>query len=128
MRDALATLLVDEEDLAEDEITRALRPYVRLTRSGELVPEPRFDQISTEHRVLCVLLAVQALHMLGIRRTATVTPAQVVSLSAMPDGTVRPKLSALRKARVLTKRGSEYELPLSRVRHAVRVLESESYG
>ena len=118
----LEDLLVDEAAVARDEIAEALRPYVRLTRAGELLPEPAFDQLPAEHRVLCVLLALQASHMLGLRPDGAAAPAEVVQASGMPAGTVRPKLSALLKSRYVVRTDHKYSLPVHATRRAVRVL------
>jgi hypothetical protein len=123
MADKLSALIVDSESLARDEFARALGPYVRFTSSGGLLLEPAFDQLSSEHRVLCVLLALQAMRLLGLRDSDEVTPAQITEISGMPPGTVRPKLSALLKARWVVKgTGGLYSLPLHSARRAVALL------
>lgn len=122
MPDALDALVVNEADVARDEIAAALRPFLRFTRDGGLLLEPGFEALSTENQVLCLLLGLRALEMLGLRRTAQASPTELVELSGMAAGTVRPKLSALRKSRRIIRVGSSYELPVHLARRAIQTL------
>jgi hypothetical protein len=122
MADELRTLVVDEEALARDDLARGLQRYVRFTSGGKLLLEPAFDKLPTEHRVLCVLLALQAMRLLELRDSAEVTPAEVTEISGMPPGTVRPKLAALFKGRWVVKNGGRYSLPLHSARRAIDLL------
>lgn len=126
MADKLSALVVDSETLARDEFARALTPYVRFTSSGGLLPGPAFDRLSSEHRVLCVLLALQAMRLLGLRNSDEVTPAEIVEISGMPPGTVRPKLAALMKARWVGKRSGRYSLPVHSAQRAIDLLGGSS--
>jgi hypothetical protein len=118
----LDSLIIDDNDLARDELAVGLQPFVRLTRAGRLILEPDFNRLPSERQVLCVLLALQAAHMLGLRETAAAVPAEVIELSGMPPGTVRPKLSALLKARHVVKDGSAYCVPVHSIRRAAALL------
>lgn len=123
----LEDLVVDEREVASTELASALGPYVRFTASGGLLLEPGFKELHAEHQVLCVLLALQALRMLGYRDTDQASPAQIVELSGMAPGTVRPKLSGLLKARHVTKSaGGSYSLPLHEARRAISLLERKT--
>ena len=122
MHEKLEDLVVDETEVARDEIAAALAGYLRITRTGDLLPEPAFDELPAEHRVLCVLLALQAAHMLGLRSDGAATPTDVVAASGMPAGTVRPKLSALLKARYVVRVDHKYSLPVHATRRAAQVL------
>jgi hypothetical protein len=122
MADDLRALVVDEEGLAQGELARALRPYVRFTSGGKLLPEAAFDGLPAGHRVLCVLLAFQALRLLELRETDDATPAEISEISGMPPGTVRPKLSALLKGRWVAKNGTRYSLPIHSSRRTIDLL------
>lgn len=122
MIDKLDALVVDEMAVAREDVAGALARFVRFTRSGELLLEPEFDELNAEQRVLCVLLAVQAQRMLGLRDTDEVTPGEVVALSGMPEGTVRPKLSTLLKSRQVAKSAGRYSMPIHSARRAIAVL------
>lgn len=123
---SLETLIVDESAVARDQLASALAPYLRFTRAGELLLEPRFDDLAAELRVLCVLLALQALRLLDLRETDQATPAEIVSISGMPPGTVRPKLAGLLKKRLVAKDGARYSLPVHAARRAIELLTANS--
>jgi hypothetical protein len=76
-----------------------LEPYVRFAGRGELVLQPEFDRLSAEHKLVCVLLSVKAQQLLGMRDTDDVAPQEIVTLTGMAAGTVRPGLAALIRAR-----------------------------
>jgi hypothetical protein len=127
MSDLLSSLIVDEQTLTRDELARVLGPYVAFSSGGALVIEPAFDRLSAQHRVLCVVLALQALHALGLRKDVAAAPAEIVDLSGMPPGTVRPKLSILLRGRWITRaKDGRYCVPLSSLRRVCRVL-SEAF-
>ncbi|HEX7133467.1 MAG TPA: hypothetical protein VF228_12890, partial [Iamia sp.] len=66
--------------------------------------------------ILVVLLGLRAAHLLGLRSSWGATPTQLAHLAGMPTGTVRPKLSALSKERLVSKDGHEYLVPAAVVR------------
>lgn len=125
---ALKELVVNEADIAEEDLADALRPYLRFTSTGGLLPEAAFFELTTEQRVLCVLLAVQALRMLGMRDDDEVGPTDIVELSGMAAGSVRPKLSALRKARLATAKAGKYRIPVPAIRLAMARLGAPRRG
>jgi hypothetical protein len=124
--DSLHGLIVDESTVARDELAAALSPYVRFTGDGRLLLEPAFDELSADRKVVCVLLAFQALAILELRDDASATPAEIVELSGMPAGTVRPKLSALLKQRRVAKTADGYTLPLHAARRAADLLRTRT--
>jgi DNA-binding transcriptional ArsR family regulator len=124
MADALTALIVDDDALARDELAVAIAAHVRLTKGGALLLEPSFNDLPSDRQVLCVLLALKALKLLGFRESDSATPQEIVDLSGMAPGTVRPKLSALLKARLVTKQGHSYSLPVHSARRAIDLLGS----
>lgn len=118
MTDRLRALVVSEEDLTRDELASALEGRVRFTQEGDLILEDGFASLTTTQKVACVLLACRAGQILGLRESNGATPAQVVAMSGMAPGSVRPKLSQLSKERLLTKYGGAYVVPI----HAARRL------
>jgi hypothetical protein len=125
MTDPLQALVVDEQELAREELAQALAPFVQLTKEGSLWFQASFDSLSALDKVRCVLLAVKALHLLGLRETEQVTPSELCDLSGMAAGTVRPKLSALLRDRDAAKSGGKYVLPPHAIRRAVAILATE---
>lgn len=126
MNTKLEDLVVDERELASTQLAGTLAPYVRFTEAGGLLLEPAFHDLPADHKVLCILLSLQALRMLGYRDTDQATPAEIVDFSGMAPGTVRPKLSQLLKERQVAKTaGGSYSLPLHAARRAISLLERD---
>jgi hypothetical protein len=126
--DPLTSLVVDEAELAREELADVLRPYLRFTGSGSLVMEPEFDRITTAQQVCCVLLALRAAHLMGLRERPGATPREIVELSGMAPGSVRPKLSRLLRDRVLAKEGDDYLVPAQAMRRGAALVSGASSG
>lgn len=120
----LRRLVVTPDVIAEDEIADALERYVRLTPEGDVVFHEAFGQLKAREQVLCLLLALRAAEMLGLRGSCSLTPQEVSKASGMAGGTVRPKLSALVKARLVSKDEGKYCIPIHAVAVATRTLLS----
>lgn len=116
MADPLQALLVDETEIAREELASGLSPFVRLTSSGALVLEPSFEALGARQKVLCALLALKALHLLELREKPTAGPAEISSASGIPSGTVKPRLRELASDRLVIADGGRYEIP----NHALR--------
>jgi hypothetical protein len=122
--DPLSALLVDENDVARDELAAGLAPFVQLTKQGGLLPLAQFDALNSANKVLTLLLAIKAMKMLELRETERVGPAELIAISGMAPGTVRPKLSALSSKRLIAKDGHEYWITNLGARKALQVLVS----
>ena len=122
-RDPLEYLLADEDAFARETLASALAPLLKLSRSGDLFLEPAFSKLKARQQVLAVLLGLKAAEMLGIRESAATTPGEIVELSGMAPGTVRPKLSELLRERLIVRRKEGgYEVPVSAANQAVERL------
>jgi hypothetical protein len=120
--DPLAALLVNEDSIAREELAAGLAPYVQLTEQGGLWPLPPFESLASTNKVLCLLLAVKAMAMLGLRESERAAPGELVEISGMPAGTVRPKLSKLAEKRLVVKGNGEYWISSHGARKALDVL------
>jgi hypothetical protein len=114
--------LVDEDDVAREELAAGLAPFIQLTKQGGLLPRPAFEGLSAVDKVLTLLLSIKAMKMLGLRDSERVGPADLIALSGMPGGTVRPKLSALAGKRLIVKDDHEYWITTLGARKALEVL------
>lgn len=110
--DRLEALVVKGEDFVREELATVLDGRLRFTQDGGLLLDAGFGQLSAVQKVACLLLACQAAHLLGLRDSAGATPSELVDLSGMAPGTIRPKLSALARQRLVVKQGKEYLVPL----------------
>lgn len=118
----LDRLMVKEDALAEGHVAAALEQYVGLTSSGGIVLKGAFDDLKAREQVLCILLAMRAAQLLGLKGEAGLTPLEIVEVSGMAGGTVRPKLSELVKSRLVAKEGGRYEVPMHALLRATRPL------
>jgi hypothetical protein len=87
----LVPLVIDTADVAREELARVLEPYVRLTREGELVLQPAFEDLAARERLIAALLAVRAGELLGLRSAPGASPHEIERLTGMAEGTVRPR-------------------------------------
>lgn len=126
--DPLESLYVDEQAIAREGLAEVLSPYVGITKTGGLVLTEAAASLNASDRVLVVLLALWAAHLLGVRPKTGATPTELTALSGLPSGTVRPKLSALSKKRLIAKEGADYVIPLSSVRLAAATVSDASKG
>jgi hypothetical protein len=122
----LEDLLVDEAAFDRDALAEALLDYVRLGRSGELRPGPKWGGLSRLGRVLAVLLAGKAAWALGLRADENTGASEVTTLSGLPGGTVRPKLRILRE-RSLVEQSADgrYRVSSMAMSSALQTLRSE---
>jgi hypothetical protein len=124
--DPLAALLVNEDSIARKELAAGLAPYIQLTEQGGLWPLPPFENLASASKVLCLLLAVKAMAMLGLRENERAAPAELVEMSGMAAGTVRPKLSKLAEKRLVVKSNGEYWISTHGARKALETLGHEN--
>ncbi len=122
--DPLERLLVDAQQIARDDLADVLAPYIGLTKSGEVVLTEDAAALSAANRVIAVLLSLWAAHLLELRPTPGATPSDLVTLSGLPAGTVRPKLSELSRQRLVAKDGHQYVIPMATVRLAAAQLSA----
>jgi hypothetical protein len=124
--DPLTALIVDEADVAREDLASALGPLLRLTAKGSVVLEEGFDRLKAEQKVCAVLLGVRAAHLLELRAASDASPKEIAELSGMAGGTVRPKLMELVRRRVVRASKGRYEVPIPRLRAAVAFIKEGS--
>lgn len=124
--DPLQTLVLDDREFARDELASVLRPYVRFTPNGQLILEERFGDLNSLEKLCCVLLAYRAMHMVGLRDGAGVLAVEVEAETGLPGGTIRPKLSQLRKVRIAAQNGKHWLIPTYSVRRAAAMIRGDA--
>lgn len=126
--DPLAALLTDAEDYRE-ELADALSGLVTISReTGDLLFTNEYLNLDARSKVLVALLALNAAAMLDLRSSAAVAPSALVEITALPGGTVRPRLRELVAARLVMSRSGSYELPNAFVPQAIAELASATGG
>lgn len=122
-RDPLAELIVDEQEIAREELAQVLRPYVRFSRTGWPLFEKAFHQLTSLKRVCCVLLALRAMSLLDLRDRTGASNTDIAEITGMPQGTVNPKLSELKDQRLAVKEDGEWTIPTYALRRAMEMIE-----
>jgi len=123
MNTKLTDLIKKDEEIKGELLAEALFPYMNFTESGELLPSESFKKLSSKAKVLVVLLSGVALLQLGIRQTDRMAPKDVVEMSAIPAGTVRPALKELLEEKVVAIRNGEYQIPPRSFSDVKRLIE-----
>jgi len=96
--DPLERLILDATEADRATIAEVLGDRIGIDRSsGRVVLLPGYSPLSARSKVLLVLLASKAAHLLGLREGELVRTQEVVLVSGLPAGTVAPKLKELRE-------------------------------
>ena len=100
--DPLERLVLDATEADRATIADVLSDRVGIDRSsGRIVLLPGYSPLNARSKVLLVLLAAKAAHLLGLRESELLRTQEVVMVSGLPPGTVAPKLKELREDRVV---------------------------
>ena len=106
MSDPLASLLVDGNEVDRAAIASAIKDRVAIDKStGRPVLLEAFNDLDARRKVLLVLLASKAAHLLKLVDQEATTYKDVVATSGIPDGTVAPALKYLKEKRLVSQDG-----------------------
>jgi hypothetical protein len=125
--DPLRDLVLDAAEVDRAAIARALKGRVGIdSKSGRVVLSPGFNALDARRKVLTVLLARKAAHLLDLTDSETIGHREIVEASGLPSGTVAPTLKALREARLVAQDDAKaYYVPNAQINAAVGLLTSE---
>lgn len=124
--DPLRELLLDAAEVDRTAIAGALKGRIGIdSKSGRLVLSPGFNSLDSRRKVLAVLLARKAAHLLKLADQETIGHRHIVEVSGLPSGTVAPALKSLREARLVAQDDAKaYYVPASQINAAVAVVAS----
>jgi len=101
-KDPLSKLLLDATEADRALIASALNERVGIdASSGRIVLLPGYAAMKARQKVLAVLLAAKAAHLLGLRDGEPIAMQDIVATSGLPRGTVAPKLKELRETHLV---------------------------
>jgi len=108
----LEDLLVDEEKLNEELLTETVGKYAQIGKdSGDLVPNERYNELSSKRKIVVALLAQKARHELDMTEEEWVSPSEISAMSGVKKGTVYPAVRDLDDEGILRSDDGEYMLP-----------------
>lgn len=120
----LDDLLVDEEELSEELISSLLEKYIRIGKqSGELLPEPSFQELSTKQKTAVTLLTQRAKHKLDVAESEWLSPSEISSLSGVKKGTIYPVVRTLEEEGIAENEDGSYRIPGHGVRKVQQLIE-----
>lgn len=122
----LDDLLVDEEQLNEELLVKTVGTYAQIGKeSGELVPNERYDDLSSKEKIVVVLLAQKARFELDLDDQKTLPPSEISALSGVKKGTVYPAVRDLDDDGLIRGEDGEYRLPSVNLEKAKEFLPEE---
>lgn len=120
----LDDLLVDEEELSEELLSTLLEKYVRIGKqSGELLPEPSFQELSTKQKTAVTLLTQRAKHKLDVAESEWLSPSEISALSGVKKGTIYPIVRTLEEEGIAESDDGSYRIPGHGVRKVQQLIE-----
>ncbi|TMI97567.1 MAG: hypothetical protein E6H01_13145 [Bacillati bacterium ANGP1] len=116
-------LFVDPNQMVQDAIVSALKPHARLAATGwGFYPDPRFDDLDAQQRMLVVLLGRKASHLAQKVATDRISRQELCTLAAVGDGTFRPYAPRMERAGLIRREGDEIWIPDESVVRAANVV------
>lgn len=96
--DPLRQLLVDATEINKQSLAQVLKGRVSIdTETGRLLLMPGYSSLDARRKVLVVLLARKASHLLGKVDTETFTNAEITEETGLRPGTAAPSLKSLKE-------------------------------
>src|SRR5436309_886206 len=124
-RPALEGLLTDETEINETLLSQILSQYVKIAnRSGLPIFTQDYARLTNAGKILVYLLTRKAAIALGLLNEGeAVTPREISEASGVAYDSVKPTLSSLARARVVSRIDGRYTCPnhiLSRATQLIR--------
>lgn len=113
--DNLDSLVIPESPIKRDELMNLLKRYLRIVYSSDKFNfQRRYWGLSTDRKVLVVLLGEKARYLLGISEDDRLDPTRVSKLSEVKLGNAYPAIRKLEQRGLIENRGGEYRIPPER--------------
>ena len=98
--DPLAELLVDADSIDKQALADVLKKRVAIdSKSGRLVPAEEYPSLGSRRKVLAMVLARKAAHLLRVVDSHGLSNKEIVEVTGLPRGTAAPSLKDLREGR-----------------------------
>lgn len=114
----LEDLLVDEEEVTEELLVELLGDYIRIARgSGDLIPEPAFNDLKARQQILVVLTAQKARTELDMVDVEWMSPKEISEASGLNPNTIYPNVRDMDNENLIEGDDGSYRLPSYKLRH-----------
>lgn len=124
---SLENLVVDEQALNETLLADVLSKYVRIGEdSGSIYPKDSFENLRSDRKTAIVLLTQHAKSVLDMAESEWLSPSDIVAISGLKDGTVRPKVRELVDRGLAEDDDGIYRIPAPNLRDAVEFINGGS--
>ncbi|NIQ82722.1 MAG: hypothetical protein GTN93_32530 [Anaerolineae bacterium] len=126
--DPLRQLLVDADEIDKQALAGVLKGRVSIdSTSGRLVLMPGYSSLDARRKVLAVLLARKAAHLLGLADTEAFTNAEVTQETGLRPGTAAPSLRSLKELLLVDQDGDRaYYIPNPQLASAIGFIGSQT--
>ncbi|MFH1106606.1 MAG: hypothetical protein V1787_01800 [Candidatus Micrarchaeota archaeon] len=119
----LDALMLDERSVFDPaRLAELLQKFARFTDRGEFVPEPSFDELDNQRKVVVFLLAKKAMKMRGVAEDELAGPAEIASACSMANGSAKTALRRL-SGFMVEGRGGKYGVPARFIERVRKVLQ-----
>ncbi len=109
------TILVSEENVDRQKLADVLSGFVGIEQDGKIFLKQLFFQLDAAKKIQALLLAAKARFLLKLSETECLSPKEVVSLSKLPEGTVKSTLKRLKENGFILVRDALYSFPNYRI-------------
>lgn len=115
----LENLLVDEKDIGEAILHDTLSEYIQIgKRSGDLIPQQPFHQLTAKGKTVIVLLSQRARKELDMVESEWLSPTSISAQSGVKKGTIYPTVRELRSEGIVEDNDGKYRIPTHSINHA----------
>jgi DNA-binding MarR family transcriptional regulator len=122
----LNDLVIDEEERNKELLTSLLEKHVRIGKqSGELLPEPSFQELSTKQKTAVTLLTQRAKQKLDISKSEWLSPSEISAQSGVKKGTVYPIVRTLEEEGIAENEDGNYRIPGHGVRKVQQLIKGD---
>lgn len=119
-------LLVSADELDAELLSTALKPFVRIERETlRIRPQAAWRALTVKGKIVAFLLARKAMRALGLVKSESCLPGEIIRETGLPAGSVHPSLKVLYESRPqIVDRDSEsrYWIPNWGIDEAISVI------
>jgi len=127
VNDPLQELVVDAAAVDRNAIASVLKGRIAIdSDSGRLVLSPSYNDLEARRKVLSVLLARKAAHLLKLAENEALTNKEVGEQTGLPPGTAAPSLKSLKELRLVSQDATKaYYISNAQLSNAIGFIKAQ---